>query len=319
MKRHQQVLAAILIVQIILSAVILWPRTTKGGAGQTVFPDLKPEDVVTLTITDDQQQSIQLQKEGETWGLADADAYPVKAETVTSLLEKLTKLTDTSLVAQTAASHKQLQVADDAFVRRVDITTSGGKSYTLYLGSAPRYTATHFRVGGKAETYLTTELSTWELNATANSWIDTSYYQLDQTTLTEVVLQNANGTFTLTKSGENWQLADLAATEVSSAGKTNAIVSKVTRMTIQKPLGKTAKSEYGLDAPLATVTIKTAGATYMLLIGAKDATDNSYVIKYSDSEYYVAASEYSVSSLTENVRADFLETPVEAMATPTTP
>lgn len=316
MKRHQQVLAAILIVQIVLSGVMLWPRQTTGGTGQAVFPDLKVEDVTALTITNDQDQSVTLQKTGDTWGLADADAYPVKADTVTALLEKLTKLTDASLVAQTAVSHKQLQVADDAFVRRIEVATSGGKTYTLYLGSAPRYTATHFRAGGKTETYMTSALSTWEVNATANSWIDTSYYQIDQTTLTEVLLQNANGTFAIAKVGENWQLADLAADETASAGKTSAVVSKAASITMLRPLGKTAKPEYGLDAPLATVTLKTADATSTLLIGAKDPTDNSYIVKYSDSEYYVAVSEYTVKTLVENARADFLEIP--ATSTPTT-
>lgn len=313
MKRHQQVLAVILIVQIILSGVLLWPRQTTGGTGQPLFPDLKVEDITALTITDDQQNVVSLRKEGDTWGVASADAYPVRDATVAPLLEKLTQLTGASLVAQTAASHKQLQVADDAFVRRVEITAADGKSYTLYLGSAPRYTAAHFRVAGQAETYLTSALSAWELNATVNSWIDTTYYQVDKAALTEVVLQNANGAFTLVKNGENWQLADLAADETSSPSKTGQVVDKVVRMTLTRPLGKTARPEYGLDAPLATITLKTADAAYTLLIGAQDPADNSFAIKYSGSDYYVAVPEYSASPLIKNVRADFLEIP----ATPT--
>ncbi|HNT76776.1 MAG TPA: DUF4340 domain-containing protein [Anaerolineae bacterium] len=318
MKRHQQVLAAILIVQIILSAVLLWPRQTTGGTGQAIFPDLKVEDIVALTITDDQENAIKMQKEGDTWGLVEADAYPVREATLTTLLEKLPKLTNASLVAQTAASHKQLQVAEDDFVRRLEIAMRDGKTYTLYLGSAPRYTATHFRVDGQTETYMTAEMTTWEVNATVSSWIDTTYCQVDQAELTEVIIQNANGTFTLVKSGEEWQLADLTADETPSPGKTSGVVGRVSRIAMAHPLGKTAKPEYGLDAPLATITLKTADATYTMLIGAQ-TDDTSYAAKYSGSDYYAAVPSYSVKTLTENVRADFLETPVEPTAPPTAP
>ena len=54
----------------------------------------------------------------------------------------------TTLVAQTDASHKQLQVSKTDFLRRIIIKTDGKGDYILYLGSAPRYTATNFRVEG---------------------------------------------------------------------------------------------------------------------------------------------------------------------------
>ena len=141
-----------------------------------------------------------------------------------------------TLVTRTDASHKALQVAGDDYLRRIDVEMADGTTTTIYLGSAPRYTATYFRVYGQVETYLTTELSTWELNTAVASWIDTAYVSVDAATLTEIVLENADGTFTLVKSGEEWLLAELAEGDVIAAGKANDVVSKVTRVTMQPSL-----------------------------------------------------------------------------------
>lgn len=313
MKRYQQILVGILVVQIILGVITFWPRSGAAGATQPVFPDLDVADIATLTITDDQGTRTVLRRSGgENWGLSEAGDYPARASAITPILDKFTQLNTASLVARTAASHKALQVADDDFVRRIDIGMRDGTTHTLYLGSSPRYTATHFRVAGQAETYLTAALSTWELNAAATSWIDTAYRTIDVATVTEVTLQNANGTFRLVKSGEEWALANLAEDEIIAPAKTADIVSKATRITLQRPLGLTEEASYGLAAPAATVTVKTEdGSVYTLRVGAQIDGSN-YAVKASESPYYVAVTEFNVSALIENDRAAFMEEPTPA-------
>ena len=309
MKRHQQILAGILIVQIILGVITFWPRSGSAGATQPIFPDLNVEDITTLTITDDQGAHIILKRSGENWGLAEAGDYPAKAATITPILDKFTQLDTATLVARTESSYKALQVGDDNFVRRIDIGMKDGTTHTIYLGSSPRYTATHFRVAGQTETYLTAALSTWELSTGATSWVDTTYRTLDATTVTEVMLQNANGTFKLVKSGEEWTLADLAGDEIIAPAKTSDIVTKVTRVSLQRPLGLTEEASYGLDTPAAVVTVKMEdGSIYTLRVGAKFDGSN-YAVKASESPYYVAVTEYNVKPLIENDRTAFLQQP----------
>lgn len=309
MKRHQQILAGILIVQIILGVITFWPRSGSAGAAQPVFPDLDVADIATLTITDDLGASIVLRRSGENWSLAEAGDYPANAATITPILDKFTQLDTATLVARTEASHKALQVADDNYLRRIDIGMRDGTTHTLYLGSSPRYTATHFRVAGQAETYLTAALSTWELNTAATSWVDTNYRSLDTATVTEVTLQNANGTFRLVKSGEEWTLANLAGDEIIAPGKTADIVNKAARITLQRPLGLTEEASYGLGTPAATVTLTMDdGSVTTLRVGAKFDGSN-YAVKASESPYYVAVTEFNVKPLIENDRAAFLQEP----------
>jgi hypothetical protein len=210
-----------------------------------------------------------------------------------------------------------LEVAEDDFVRRILFETAGGESYTFYLGSAPRYTATHFRVAGEAEAYLTTELSSWELNVQPNQWIDTAYTDIDPETVNAVVLENAQDTFRLVRdeAGENWILDDLAADEQAATSATNAVFRNATSMTLSAPLGTEPKPAYGLNEPNAVVSIETTEGTQTLTVGARDEESGGYVVKYSESPYYVRVAEYTVTAMVDNARDDFIQEP-QPEATP---
>lgn len=309
MKRHQQILIAILAVQILLSVILFWPKSVATGSSEPIFPTLTTDDIVSLDITDDQNGNIVLEKTDSGWVLPAADNYPVKSDTVTPILESLVNLDKTTLVAQTEASHKQLQVDKTAFMRRIIIKTDGKGDYVLYLGSAPRYTATNFRIEGQAQVYQTTLLSNWEINTRANMWVDTAYVTTDQETVTQIVLENAQGSLTFVKDGDNWTLADLQAGEEISAGKVNTLIRNASNVTLMTPLGTSEKPEYGMDAPLAKVTVTTDDGTQILLVGAKNVADSSYVVKSSTSPYYVRVAEYTMTTMVEDGRDDFLVQP----------
>jgi hypothetical protein len=328
MKRHNQILAGILVIQIILSVAVFWPKSAATGASEPLFPDLKAGDIVALTITEADGKSIALQQvagngstepssraqaEGlaKVWVLPEVDDYPAKADKITPLLDKIVGLTTSRLVTRTDASHKRLQVAPDDFVRRIDFETAGGTKHTLYLGSSPAYSATHFRVDGQSETYLTNEFSTWEVKADAASWVDTAYLSVPKDDITKMTLENINGTFTFTKGDEGkWTMAGLAADETLDEAKVTSLIQRAASVNMVRPLGNEDQAAYGMDEPRAVVTLETKDKTITLRVGAQDPTDNSYVVISSESPYYVRVSEYSVKDLAEKTRDDFLQVPL---------
>ncbi|MDY0019535.1 MAG: DUF4340 domain-containing protein [Anaerolineae bacterium] len=317
MKRHQQILAAVLVVQVLLTAFVFWPRPATTTQGAPVFPDLTTDAVVALTVTDDQGNSVALRKVDDGWVLPDADDYPVLADSVTALLDKLVALTTDRLVTRTDTSHSQLQVAADNFVRRVEFETADGTSQVLYIGSAQNYTATHFRIEGQDETYLADGLSTYEINATPASWAESAYLQIPNDELTQVALKNANGVFTFIKTKDAlWTLKELGSGAELSQSQVSTFISRVSALSLLNPLGKEEQPEYGMDEPLAVVTLKTADETVTLTVGAKLSDESGYVVKASTSPYYVMVAEYAISSVVENARADFLE--AEPTPAPTT-
>ena len=293
-----------------MSAVIEAVTTAScSPSSEPLFLELEASDIVALTITDADDNSIQLQVSGD-WVLPDADDYPAQADKITPLLEKIVGLTTGRLVTRTDASHKRLQVSPDDFVHRIDFETADGTKRTLYLGSSPKYGSTHFRVEGQSETYLTSELSTWEAKAEAASWVDTAYLSVHQDDITKLTLENANGTFTFTKDDEGtWTMSGLAVDETLDEAKVTSLIGQAAPVNMIEPLGKEEQAAYGMDEPNAVVTVETGDKTITLRVGAKEPDANRYVVISSESPYYVRVYEYSVKDFVEKTRDDFLQLP----------
>jgi YD repeat-containing protein len=316
MKRHNQILVAVLALQIVLVAVVFWPRSM--AAGDEALPllgGLSVDEITGLTIEDAEGQRIEFARTAGEWNLPAADDFPAKTDQIDELLQKLLLIDNSRLVTQTDASQKRLQVARDDFVRRVELTTAQGDTQVLFFGSSPSYGAIHVRLQSQSETYLTDEVSSWDIGATANSWVDTSYLQVDQEAVESITVQNAQGTVTLIKDeAGNWTLPDLAAgDEEANTSAISTLANRATTVTLLTPLGTEKKDLYGLDAPQATVTIQTADQTITLLVGSKYSEDSSYVLKSSTSPYYVRVNELGVQSFIETGRDDLVQLP----ATPT--
>lgn len=319
MRRYQQILAVLLLVQLVLIVIVFWPRTAATGSGEPAFPDLKVEDIVSLRLTDDSGQSVYLRRSDDRagWVLPDAGNYLANGDTIEPLLEKIVGLTSDRLVTRTEASHQRLQVGEDTFVRRLTLELADGSFQILYLGSAPQYTTTHFRVEGNDETYLTSALNTWELNVRPASWIDAGYLSVPLDSLVEVTLQNPNGTFAFVPfsvtsadgtTSQEWTLADLSNAETANTAKIRTTVNQAASVTVTEPLGDTEAPSYGLAVPGAVVTLVTADDTITLTIGAETANGN-LVVKGSHSPYFVAVSIYAIESLLNATRADFITPP----------
>jgi hypothetical protein len=309
-KRHHLILAGVLVAQIVLSVVVFWPRASTASQRESLFPDVETGDVTALTIVDEEGNVIELAKVTGEWVLPNVDDYPAQGDAVNAFLDKLLAISTGRLVTQSDTSHKRLQVAPDEFVRRVTFETGDGTQETLYLGSSPQFGAMHFRLEGRSETYLTDELTSFDANARASAWIDTSYQSVTQEDITRLTLENGNGTFVFEKDEEgNWILVDLAEDETLDEAQVTSLLRRAAVVNMQAPLGREEQPSYRMDDPNALVTLEAEEATVTLRVGAKDADAASYVVKSSESPYYVRVAESGVKALVENGRDAFLKEP----------
>jgi hypothetical protein len=315
MSRFNQILAIILVVQIALAAFILWPRTAASSGGGPLLPAYKAADVTNLTISDSQGDKLALAKSGDNWVLPEADDYPVDSAKVTPLLDKIEKIKTNRLVTQTEGSHSRLKVAAGDFNSLIEIKSKDGTSHKLYIGSSAGAGATHVRADDNSEVYLAGDINSFDASPQAGSWVDTLYFTVPQTATTSLTLENANGTFEFTKEGEKWTMSGLAGDETFNENNVTSLFSQASGIRLTKPLGKTDDPAYGLDKPQAVITLKTADKTYTLSIGTKDETDNTYVVKSSESPYYVRVSEGLLNTFLEKKRDDFLQAPPTAEPT----
>ncbi|MBE2197356.1 MAG: DUF4340 domain-containing protein [Anaerolinea sp.] len=314
MTQLQKILAGVLALQVVLAAVMFWPRATGETAVGPLFADLTVASITAVTIADNEGVQVELARQGTGWVLANGGDYPVDSAKIEPVLEKLAALQAGRLVARTPTSYARLRVADNEFVRRVDLQTAAGEAYTLYLGSSPTAQATHMRRADQTETYLVGGVNVWEVSQLATSWIDTAYISLPLETITAVTLQNSQGDFTLTRTPEaTWTLADLGEGEIVSQNNLNALLGRITNLRLVWPLGVADQPAYGLANPQAMVTLTAvadnASRSYTLLVGAQNRDNGNYIVKWSDADHYVEVSAFAVEGLVGNGRDDFLEIP----------
>jgi hypothetical protein len=314
MNRRNQILVGLLVVQLVVVAILFWPRSTASVEGQSLFPSVTADSIVGLTITDPEGQTLRLAKSGGKWVLPEAEDYPVTEGKVPTLLDKITGLKAERVVTQTSSSHKRLKVAEDSYERLIELELSDGTHHRLYLGSSPSYSATHVRADGQDDVYLAANLSAQDAGVAATDWVDPAYLSIPRDQIVAVTLENKNGSFDLEKSGDAWTMKGLAEGETLNQTAVESLVSRAGTVTLTKPLGKSEQASYGLNQPSAVVTIRThseeAGdKTVTLRVGAKDPADNSYVVISSESPYFVRVSEYAVKDFVEKARDGFLQLP----------
>ena len=313
MNRYQKILSGLLILQVVIAAVVFWPRYTVQAAAEPLFSGIDVAEVTAVTITNNDGQVVELAREGDDWLLASSGDYPANSESVNNLLTKLAAARTNRLVTQTEASHNRLQIADDNFNRRIRLSLADGSQRTIYWGSVAGGLNIHMRLAGQDAVYLAGNSTLRDASTTPGDWIDTSYVALPREEITAVTVENENGIFTFTKSGdEEWIYTDLAEGEEFKQARLNTFLSRLTNLNMTEPLSTAVQPEYGLDAPLATVNVTTeseAGTqTYTLQIGAKDEANNTYIVKWSEADYYVRIAGFNASDFVETTREDLLET-----------
>jgi hypothetical protein len=313
MNRGNQVLIGILVLQIALAVILFWPRQSAEAVGEPLFAGLEADQVVRLTIVDQAGERLQLAKSGTAWVLADTGDYPATEGTVSNLLTKIVDMKTGRLVAEMPESHARLKVADDQYVSMIELLLEDNTVRTLYVGSSPSYGATHVRVAEQDEVYLASDLSSADVSTRLSSWIDTSYLSIQAQDITAVALENENGVFEFLKEGEEWTMGGLGEGETASSSTISSLVSRAASVRMLRPLGTEPKPSYGMQSPSAVLVIQArtqegTASIYTLHIGAR-GEDGSYVIKASESPYYVLVTEFTAKDWVEKTREDFLEKP----------
>jgi len=315
LERRNQILSVILVLQLALAAFVLWPRTGSNAAAGALITGVSADSVTAVTIQDDTGKTVYLAKSEGAWVLPNNGNYPVNGVQVTDLISKVVSINTGRLVANTATSHNQLQVAADEFVRRVDLRTSDGVTHTLLVGSSPNVRATNVRTVDSDAVYLSDDVSGSDIRMDLANWIDATYLTVNTPDVTAVSIANANGKFDFTKTVSNtWTLADLAAGEQFNEATLTSYLTSLGSLSMSEPLGIEAKPEYGLDAPSATITVTvqpsgTMPVTTTLVVGVKDEAGSSYVAKSSASDYYVRIAGFTLDSFVTDDRAKFLIAP----------
>jgi len=316
MNRRNQILSGLLLLQVVLIAIVFWPGPGANASVEPLFAGVVLDDVQAITIQQGEDR-LHVARGGDGWVLPEADDFAVTSLTATDTISKVLEIDTRRLVADDTSSHARLQVTAEDAVRTVDLETSDGEILTLLVGSSPSFRSTNVRRSDSDNVYIANGLQATDLKTDYGSWIDTSYLAIPQSDITGLTVANGQGTLTFTEvSTDTWTLADLAEDETFNQNNLTSLLTRISGLNMVQPLGKEAAPEYGMANPGATMTIdwQTAAGEAertTLTIGAEPLADGNYVIKSSDSDYYVKVAQFTVENILERDRTDYLEVPEE--------
>lgn len=313
MNRLQQILLAILVIQIIGAVIVFMPRSTNAQS-DPLLTEYKADEVVKISIDDYEKNHADLIKDGSNWVylLPSQDTFPLEADKAKKVLDQLGQAKNNRMVTRTVTSHKQLKVAEDDFVRKIILEMKDGKKTTIFVGTQPGGKTSHVRIDGQNEVYLI-GLDSYDFGATANNWIDTTYVNIPGDTITSMSVKNAQGTFDFEKdSSGTWQMKSLSG-KPFDVDKFLPLVNRMGTLRMTTPLSKKNIPDFKLDSPLAVITLNAkqgdAPQTSYLTVGAKDEKTNGYVAKYSASDYYVKVDGYFVDDFVKMKMEDYIKQP----------
>lgn len=318
-------LALLLIVQVVLiMGMRLSSEPTMTYETVTVLPGLDPDKVTKVEIwgppksgDGPDQNSVVLAKTNGSWGVANADAFPVDATKVKEKLNELKALTSRTKVLESATYHEKLEVSADKFQRKVTVHADG-KPTTVYFGTNASFKNTHVRVDGSDAVYLVNDFATSDLGDRAWHWVDREYVKFGAEQVWAVDITNGKGQMKLEKNPVDNMWAALGMTEELDKTTIDDLVRKASSINLDAPVGKTAKPEHGFDAPSATISLVTGTSTIAgtpppttntvtIKVGKKLEKQNQYFVKSSTSEYVVRVPGWAIDPLVNKTKADLIK------------
>lgn len=319
MNKLQRILVIVLAAQLALAALVFWPRTSTGS-GQPLLANFTADQVVKLSVSGAAGEQVSLEKVGDGWVVSGTDGFAAETSRIEAALEKLVEAKRSRQAANTAETHKRLQVAEDAYLRRVALSLADGSQQVVYIGSSPATQAAHARVEGEDAVFLVSNLTANDFSALPSGWIDTLYLDLSAADPQSLAVTNANGTFELNKDESgNWKFSGRQPGEELQATRITSLVTALTQLRMSAPVGTSVKPEYGLDNPQAVAEITAlqdgAAQTYTVRVGAQDPASGEYYALVEGKPYVVRITAATAQSLTVLKREDF----VRALPTATAP
>jgi Domain of unknown function (DUF4340) len=171
MKKLTFWLTSLLLIQLLLAAALLWNSQREARLNQPkplLSIDWQAVDSISI---EDKSSGVYIEKSEEQWRLS-REQLPASNDKVNELLGSLEKLHTGWPVATTSNSHKRFDVAEDEFIRRVQLYRDGEVLGELFFGSAPGLRQSHVRRKDDDSIY-TVDIDTLDMLPSSRPWFDT--------------------------------------------------------------------------------------------------------------------------------------------------
>jgi hypothetical protein len=314
MTRTQRILTVVLAIQLVLlAALYLGSRETDRGEARPLLPGLEELEPTRIRISSGDEETIELEREGERWVLKDPAGYPTAEGKVQALLDKLEGLSIHRPVVSSNRYHDALEVSLENHQRRLRIWDGDGDDprIDLFVGTSPNFDISHVRLGGDDHVYEVRGLGTFDLRADRAAWVERKFIDIPVDEVLSLKLRNVHGEIELARDDGSWAL--VSPTDVDAdPGKLDAYAGSVCSMFLSAPGGRADEATLGLDAPAAELEITRRGdddgadpSTLRVVVGAGvPGSEGDRYASRSGFDFGVILSRYDAEKLTEKKAAD---------------
>lgn len=293
-----RILLALAAVQIAL-ILVTWHRPDDAPRGSRAVVDVEAADVRSVHIesSGDDADTVVLRRSGDAWVVASAGDYPAQSDKVEELLGNIADITVAGEpIAARAVSHTALGVGATDFGRRITVEAESGTT-VLTVGRSDSG-GLNVRLGEEAEVYAGRGASEWDFAADPGSYVDRELVSLERDAVDSILVENANGTVSLARSGDAWAVDIVPFGRVPDDSAIDRLVGAVTTVRFSEPV---AAPPTAFSGPVARATWSGAGdggpISGTLEIGAE--VDGHRYVRLAGESHTVLASSSSVRAIVE--------------------
>lgn len=195
-------LSALLGLQLLIAAGLLWQSLEGRAAKPEPFLNFEPDEIDSIKIGD-LDHTVTLTKKDGHWLIPALERLPAPDARIESILTRLKNFKPAWPVATTTASHKRFEVANDKFQRKVQFYQDGTVAAEWYLGTSPGFRKSHIRKADGNGVY-TIAMSGFDLPVKTEDWLDKGLLRASEISGIkgpDYALEKTDGTWRFVKAG----------------------------------------------------------------------------------------------------------------------
>jgi hypothetical protein len=290
MKRFTQLLAVVLVVQVML-AVYTHQSGKKEASASTPLIHISGNAVSNLRISEKDKQELLLTKKDGEWVLPGLFGVAAEKGMVESVLNKIEQLKRSWPVATSASAASRFHVAKDDFKEKINLQSDDGNSTVFYLGDSAGAKTSYLRFNDSNEIYQAS-LNAYDFPIDPNKWIDSKQLNIDEKTVASVEFNDVM----LTQEDGNFIPANADKANLN-ADKISEVISDICNPHLNGILGLKEEPIYNLQEPALKISITKNDGKRVEYNYGKPEKDDYYVLKTSSSDYFFKVAVWQVDQL----------------------
>jgi hypothetical protein len=312
MKRFTQLLAVVLVVQVLL-AVYTHQFSKKEASASTPLIQISGNAVSSLHINEKNKDELVLTKEDGKWVLPDLFGAEADTGMIESVLEKIEGLKRSWPVAASSSAAVRFHVAKDDFKQKINLQLTDGNSVVFCVGDSAGAKTSYLRFNDNNEIYRA-PLNAYDFPSDPNMWIDGKQLNIDEKSVASIQFNNV-----MLKRKDNVFMPDLADKGNLNKDKISEVIADILKPHLNGILGMEEQPAYNLNEPALNVTIIKNDGTKIEYEYGKPEKEDYYVLKSSDNDYFFKVGVWQADELIKTtpkslVKEDTKSDKIEAAA-----